>query len=254
MHGAPQFSFSNRLYVRMWFKGCFLCSCLWLINARSSCHAARESRRDTVIQRRAKKRDVLHCLWTGFGFAECDVYGCGVCVVDSVAGGARKRVVSALQTVISPDVQWLLLPPAPPPPWHPSPASPPPPHSSYFQPFIFLHKGKMKKNKTNIWKLKHDREGSGLERVGGGTEEGEAILENKRLFFRSKGWKLVRLLFLKNGPCVVRLLRARYTLFYLPEETKLDVLAREEKKKKSVMVSFKLHSLLAFIWFLTGKF
>lgn len=94
----------------------------------------------------------------------------------------------------------------------------------------------MRKNKTNIWKLKHDREErrrGGRGGRGGGTEEGEAISENKRAF-KSKGWKLVRLLFLKNDPCVVLLLRARYILFYLPEEAQQGVLAQ----KNSAMVSF----------------
>lgn len=84
---------------------------------------------------------------------------------------------------------------------------------------------------------------------GGGTEEGEAISENKRAF-KSKGWKLVRLLFLKNDPCVVLLLRARYILFYLPEETLRGVLAQKEKKKNSARVSFKLRNLLSLRRFL----
>lgn len=80
--------------------------------------------------------------------------------------------------------------------------------------------------KTKTWQRWEEREwGEGEGRGnGGGTEEGEAISENKRAF-KSKGWKLVRLLFLKNDPCVVLLLRARYTLFYLPEENRWGVLA-----------------------------
>lgn len=116
---------------------------------------------------------------------------------------------------------------------------------------FFYTREKMRKSKTNIWKLKHERQkrGGGERKGGGGggTEEGEAISENKGAF-KSKGWKLVGLLFLKNDPCVVLLLRARYILFYLPEDTQRGALAQ----RKSATVSFKLHTLLFLMWFLTA--
>lgn len=142
----------------------------------------------------------------------------GLCC-SPVTVSAEKRAVSALQTVIPPMYSrcFCLLPFLP--------------SLILFPAFHFLHKGKMRKNKTNIWKLKHDRAGRGRgEGEEGETEEGEAISENKRAF-KSKGWKLVRLLFLKNDPCVVLLLRARYILFYLPEKTQWGVLAPKKTQQ-----------------------
>lgn len=110
--------------------------------------------------------------------------------------------------------------------------------------------------KTKTWQRGEGWGGEGeggRQGGGGGTEEGEAISENKRAF-KSKGWKLVRLLFLKNDPCVVLLLRARYILFYLPEETQQGVLATKKNKKNSPMASFKLCNLLSLMWILTGIF
>lgn len=165
-------------------------------------------------------------------FAVCDVYGWGLelyCSPESV-----QRTVSALQTVISLVYSccFCLLSFSP--------------SLILFSAFHILHKGKMRKNKTNIWKLKHDREGRGWGGRGGGTEEGEAISENKRAF-KSKGWKLVRLLFLKNDPCVVLLLRARYILFYLTAyPPKRGVLAWKKKQTNSAVVSFKSHNLMYF--------
>lgn len=127
-------------------------------------------------------------------------------------------------------------------------------HSSCFLLFIFLHKGKNEEEqnqhmKTKTWET--EKRGRRKERTrrrrAGGTEEGEAISENKGAF-KSKGWKLVGLLFLKNDPCVVLLLRARYILFYLPEDTQRGALAQ----RKSATVSFKLHTLLFLMWFLTA--
>lgn len=147
---------------------------------------------------------ILHCLWIQFDLQSM-MYMDGVrgCIVVRNCQCREEKSLSTADSDFT-DVQSLAF----------ASCLFSPPHSSYFQPFIFLHKGKMRKNKTNIWKLKHDREGRGR---GGRTEEGEAISENKRAF-KSKGWKLVRLLFLKNDSCVVLLLRARYILFYLPEE------------------------------------
>lgn len=167
---------------------------------------------------------------------------CG-CIVVRNCQCREERSLSTADSDFS-YVQSLLLPPA----FFP-------PSLILFSAFHFLHKGKMRKNKTNIWKLKHDRErggdGGGEEGGeagwGGGTEEGEAISENKRAF-KSKGWKLVRLLFLKNDPCVVLLLRARYILFYLPEETQQGVLAPKKKKQLSNGLLFSL------MWFLKDTF
>lgn len=153
------------------------------------------------------RRDHFALSMENIWFSEYDVYGWGL----GLYCNCQCREENSLGTADSDftDVQSLLLPPAfhsllPPPPLPPSQSS-----LILFSAFHFLHKGKMRKNKTNIWKLKHDREGRGWWGRGGVTEEGEAISENKRAF-KSKGWKLVRLLFLKNDPCVVLLLRARY--------------------------------------------
>lgn len=145
----------------------------------------------------------------------------------------------------------------------------PPPRSSYFQPFIFFifffTQGENEEEQNQHMKTKTWQRGEGWGRRGGGTEEGEAISENKRAF-KSTGWKLVRLLFLKNDPCVVLLLRARYTLFYLPEETQQGVLAPKSSlvlplrfalyyswcvAKKS---AFEIAEYLSELWLHSGSF
>lgn len=192
------------------------------------------------------RRDHFALSMENIWFSEYDVYGWGLglycncqCREENSLGPADSDFT---------DVQSLLLPPA----FHSLLPPPLPPSQSsliLFSAFHFLHKGKMRKNKTNIWKLKHDREGRGWWGRGGVTEEGEAISENKRAF-KSKGWKLVRLLFLKNDPCVVLLLRARYILFYLPEETQRGVSTHTHthtnKKKNLSDAFFKVAQFIVF--------
>lgn len=233
MHG-PDLAFQITCTTECDLQGVFLCSWLCLINAAPSVmlweyHIGIQQFNSGVL---------LHCLWVTFGLQSM-MYMDGVwgCIVVRNCQCREENSPSSADSDFT-DVQSLLLPPAF---FFPS--------LILFSAFHFLHKGKMRKNKTNIWKLKHDREGRGWGGRGGGTEEGEAISENKRAF-KSKGWKLVRLLFLKNDPCVVLLLRARYILFYLPEETQRGVLAQ----KYSAMVSFKLRNLLFLMLFLTGVF
>lgn len=162
---------------------------------------------------------ILHCVWIRFGLQ-------GVMYMYGVWGwivvrNCQCREESNLSTADSDftDVQSLLLPPAFFPLTHPI----------FSLSFFTQGENEEEQNqhmKTKTWQR---GEGGGGGRVGG-TEEGEAISENKRAF-KSKGWKLVRLLFLKNDPCVVLLLRARYILFYLPEETLRGVLAQEKAQQ-----------------------
>lgn len=236
----------------MRFKGCvYAAACGWSMLFLLSCCGS-----ITLVYSLSTLGEgtILHCLWRTFGFQSMMYMdGAWDCIVTV---SAEKRTASALQTAISPMCSccFCLLP------FILSCPPPLPPSQSLlilFSAFHFLHKGKMRKNKTNIWKLKHDREGRGWWGRGGVTEEGEAISENKRAF-KSKGWKLVRLLFLKNDPCVVLLLRARYILFYLPEETQRGVSTHTHthtnKKKTSVMLSLKLHNLLSLMGCPTGVF
>lgn len=125
-------------------------------------------------------------------------------------------------------------------------------HSSCFLLFIFLHKGKNVEEqnqhmKTKTWDRK-EGEAKGKGEEEGRRNRGRRGNLRKQGAFKSKGWKLVGLLFLKNDPCVVLLLRARYILFYLPEDTQRGALAQ----RKSATVSFKLHTLLFLMWFLTA--
>lgn len=228
----------------MRFKGCFYAAaCGWSMLFLLSCCGS-----ITLVYSLSTLGEgtILHCLWRTFGFQSMMYMdGAWDCIVTV---SAEKRTASALQTAISPMCSrcFCLLPfilSCPP----PLPLS----QSSLilFSAFHFLHKGKMRKNKTNIWKLKHDREGRGWWGRGGVTEEGEAISENKRAF-KSKGWKLVRLLFLKNDPCVVLLLRARYILFYLPGETQRGVSTHTHthtnKKKNLSDAFFKVAQFIVF--------
>lgn len=101
------------------------------------------------------KWSILHCLWIRFVMYMDWVCGC---IVVRNCQCREERSLSTADSDFS-YVQSLLLPPA----FFP-------PSLILFSAFHFLHKGKMRKNKTNIWKLKHDRErggdGGGWGRVG----------------------------------------------------------------------------------------
>lgn len=114
-----------------------------------SCHSLRGSHRNSTPGERSAfpRREHLACrvwcIWMG-GFWTVS---------------AETRTASTLQTV------------------HQCTVAPPLAHPIFslsFFLFFFLHKGKMRKNKTNIWKLKHDREGR-----GGEGEEGEQRKERQ---------------------------------------------------------------------------
>ena len=119
------------------FKGCF-----FMLFLLSCCE-------NITLGYSTPGKGSIFCIVYGFWFAECDVYGCGIVVRNCQC---RRREQSQHRR------QWF----------HRCTVAAffffasclfPPPSLILFSAFHFLHKGKMRKNKTNIWKLKHDREG-----------------------------------------------------------------------------------------------